>query len=95
MTSMATARKSRKSSKSKPRRSSRRSRRRRGDSVGGWEKYVGRKFKTWSIKHHKMTTYRAESYDPSHGFWMVNEEDPTDRRDVSERVIGRTYHEVR
>ena len=60
----------------------------------GWGKYVGREFKSWSLKHHGPAVYRAESYDDSHGFWMVNVDDPTDRRDVSERAIGRTYHEI-
>lgn len=39
-------------------------------------------------------TYRCTSYDSRTGFWMENEADPKDRRDVSERAPGRTYHRI-
>jgi hypothetical protein len=37
-------------------------------------------------------TYLCDSYDPEIGYWMTNVADPTDRRNVSERAIGRTFH---
>ena len=37
--------------------------------------------------------YLCESYDPACGFWMLNLQDRT-KSCVSERAIGRTYHEV-
>lgn len=40
-------------------------------------------------------TYFCDSYDPNLGFWMTNVDDPEDRRNVSERAINRTYHNVR
>lgn len=39
-------------------------------------------------------TYRCTSYDSRQGFWMENEEDPADRRNVSERAVGRTFHRI-
>ena len=38
--------------------------------------------------------YRCTSYDSRQGFWMRNETDPSDWRNVSERAIGRTYHKI-
>lgn len=39
--------------------------------------------------------YFCDSYDPQIGFWMTNIEMPiVDRRNVSERAIGRTYHQI-
>lgn len=55
---------------------------------------VGRIFKSYSINHNKPALYYCDSYDPNRGFWMTNVEDETDRRNVSERAIGRTYHRV-
>lgn len=40
-------------------------------------------------------TYRCTAYESRYGFWMVNIEDPTDRRNVSERAPGRTFHRIR
>jgi hypothetical protein len=39
-------------------------------------------------------TYLCESYDPSCGYW-VSREDGSRRANISERAIGRTYHEIR
>jgi len=36
--------------------------------------------------------YKCVSYDPKIGYWMQNVDDPKDRRNVSERAIGRTFH---
>ena len=55
---------------------------------------VGHDFKGWSIQDKKPTTYYCDSYDPTCGFWMTNRNDPSDRRNISERAIGRTFHEV-
>lgn len=50
---------------------------------------VGRRFRAWD-----GNTYYCDSYDPRIGYWMTNESDPADRRNVSERAIGRTFHEI-
>jgi hypothetical protein len=39
-------------------------------------------------------TYRCTSYDSRQGFWMENVDDAKDRRNVSERAIGRTFHRI-
>src|SRR5262245_7941462 len=49
---------------------------------------VGHFFKSWPH------TYYCDSYDPRIGYWMTNVDDPADRRNVSERAIGRTFHEI-
>ncbi len=51
---------------------------------------VGKKFRAWDGR-----VYLCDSYDPSCGFWMQDVDDPSNRRNVSERAIGRTFHEVR
>lgn len=51
---------------------------------------VGRFFKSWS----QPNVYYCDSYDPAIGFWMTNVADASDRRNVSERAIGRTFHEL-
>ena len=38
------------------------------------------------------TLWRCDGYDPRHGFWMRNET-TREQRNVSERAIGRTYHQ--
>ena len=42
----------------------------------------------------KTAIYYCDSYDPAQGFWMTNISDPSDRKNVSERAIGRTYHKA-
>lgn len=39
--------------------------------------------------------YICDSYDRSIGLWMTREDDPQDRRNVSERVIGTNFREIR
>ena len=39
--------------------------------------------------------YYCDSYDPSIGYWMTNVDDASDRKNVSERAINRTFREVR
>ena len=60
---------------------------------------IGRRFKSFMDGH----TYIADSYDPRIGVWMTREDCPPEhktdtkgqwRRNVSERAIGRTFHEV-
>lgn len=36
--------------------------------------------------------FYCDSYDPRIGFWMVELGNPENRRNVSERAIGRTFH---
>lgn len=38
--------------------------------------------------------YYCDSYDPSCGYWMTNIRDIQDRRNVSERAPGLTFHEI-
>lgn len=40
-------------------------------------------------------TYFCDSWVENAGYWMTNVADPSDRRNVSERAIGRTYHLLR
>lgn len=54
---------------------------------------VGKTYTYWvdgSLRRFKCT-----GYDPRNGFWMVREDKPEDKRNVSERAIDRTFHEVR
>jgi len=37
--------------------------------------------------------YKVTSHDPAVGFWVEAVGDPSDRRCISERAIGRTFHE--
>ena len=59
---------------------------------------VGHRFKAWDGH-----VYFCDSYDPSIGFWMTREDAPAEhrqdqnskwRRNVSERVIGSTFHRI-
>jgi hypothetical protein len=36
--------------------------------------------------------YFCDSYDPSCGYWLTNVKNPNDRKNVSERSIGRTFY---
>lgn len=38
--------------------------------------------------------YFCDSYDPRIGFWLTNVKNPKDRKNVSERAIGRNFHEA-
>lgn len=62
--------------------------------MGTWSEIVGRRCRGYSDKHRASVTFLIESYDRSHGFWVVNIHDPEDRHDISERAIGRTFHLV-
>jgi len=52
---------------------------------------VGHFYRGWGSAG--QATYLCDSYDPAIGFWMTNIADESDRRNVSERAIGRTFHE--
>lgn len=47
---------------------------------------IGFRFKAWDGK-----IYVCESRDNA-GLWMAEDGNPKNRRNVSERVIGRTFH---
>lgn len=53
-----------------------------------WHSTVGERFRGMD------GVYRCTSYDSRCGFWMQNEADPKDWRNVSERAIGRTFHRI-
>jgi len=48
--------------------------------------YVGKRYRGWNGQ-----TYLCESFDLA-GFWMRNVADPADRRNVSVRALGSTFH---
>lgn len=57
---------------------------------------IGQRFKAWDGH-----IYVCDSYDPRIGLWMTREDAPEEhktdtegpwRRNVSERVVGRTFH---
>jgi hypothetical protein len=50
---------------------------------------VGRRFSGWD-----GNTYFCDSYDPSCGYWMTDETNPANRRNISERAVGRTFHPI-
>lgn len=53
---------------------------------------VGKHFAGHSFQHNSTQIYFCDSYDPRQGFWLTNVADSTDRKNVSERAIGRTFH---
>lgn len=53
---------------------------------------VGHYFGGHSYKTQSTQVYFCDSYDPEIGYWLTNVNDPEDRKNVSERAIGRTYH---
>ena len=56
---------------------------------------VGHYFGGYSYETKKTEIYFCDSYDPRIGFWLTNVKNAADRHNVSERAIGRTYHEAR
>lgn len=50
---------------------------------------IGIFFKGWNGQ-----IYYCDSHDSNCGYWMTGVIDPWDRRNISERAIGRTFHEV-
>lgn len=55
---------------------------------------VGRYWGGHSFKHDKTAVYYCDSYDPSIGFWMTNIADSSDRKNISEMAINRTFWEA-
>lgn len=55
---------------------------------------VGHYFGANRVDHREACIYYCDSYDPAQGYWMTNVHEPSDRRNVSERAIGRTFHEA-
>lgn len=55
---------------------------------------VGHYFGGYSLKHDRATVFFCESYDPRSGFNLRDLADATDLRNVSERAVGRTFHEA-
>jgi hypothetical protein len=53
---------------------------------------VGKYFGGHSYKHDKTQIYYCDSHDLRAGYWMTNVSDSEDRKNVSERAIGRTFH---
>lgn len=50
---------------------------------------VGKRFKAYNGR-----VYYCDSYDPRRGYWMTPEDNHADRTNVSERAIGRTFHQI-
>lgn len=55
--------------------------------------FVGHDFMGHSLKHNKTARWYCKSYDAA-GFNMVNRSDPEDETNVSDRAIGRTFHDI-
>lgn len=54
---------------------------------------VGQRFRNHAA-YQETPEFICTSYDSRSGFWMQNEADPKNKRNVSERAIGRTYHRI-
>jgi hypothetical protein len=52
---------------------------------------VGGHYAGHSLGHNSVQIYFCDSYDPRQGYWLTNVTDPTDRKNVSERAIDRTF----
>jgi len=50
---------------------------------------VGHNFRSWD------GVWFCDSYDPRIGYWMTEVGNKQNRKNVSERAIGRTFHLVR
>lgn len=56
---------------------------------------VGRFFKASLLNEAgDNAVFYCDSYDSSIGYWMTQLSDPENRRNVSERAIGATYHTI-
>lgn len=55
---------------------------------------VGCYFGAYSGLTRGTAIYLCDSYDPRLGYWMTQIQDPSDRKNVSERAIGNTYHQA-
>lgn len=52
---------------------------------------VGRYWGAHSFKHYKTQVFYCDSYDSNIGYWMTNIADLSDRTNISERAIWRTW----
>jgi hypothetical protein len=52
---------------------------------------VGQDVMGWSMKRNEAARFHCYSHDAS-GYNLVDRADPEDHKNVSERVIGRTFH---
>ncbi len=50
---------------------------------------IGRKFSAWDGE-----IYYCDSWEENAGYWMTQVKNSEIRRNVSERAIGRTFHQV-
>lgn len=55
---------------------------------------VGHYFGGHSLETNTTEVYYCDSYDPAIGYWLTNARNPAERKNVSERAIGRTFHEA-
>lgn len=55
---------------------------------------VGRHFGGYLSEKKCTVIYFCDSYDPKIGYWLTQVEDTTNRINVSERAIGRTFYEA-
>jgi len=53
---------------------------------------VGKHFGAYLDEESGTVIYLCDSYDPRLGFWMTQVDDLSNRRNVSERAIGRIFH---
>ena len=53
---------------------------------------VGQRFRGWNLRTNKASVFYCESHDAA-GYNMVTE-DGSYRANVSERAIGRTFHQI-
>lgn len=55
---------------------------------------VGHYFAGYSCSTGKTEIYFCDSYDSRIGYWMTNVNESKDRKNISERAIGRTFMEA-
>ena len=55
---------------------------------------VGRYWAGYGSDQGATVIYYCDSYDPACGYWLTNTHNAADRRNVSERAIGRTFHKA-
>lgn len=56
-----------------------------------WHELVGRRCRGWSERRRGPAVYKITSYDPTYGFRIVDVDDESDVRGISERAIDRTF----
>lgn len=48
----------------------------------------------WNFAGYDGKFYYCDSYDPRIGFWVQEIGNPENRKNISERAIGRTFHVI-